>query len=149
MLDGIRDFISGLSNNLQGAFWLFMSVFAFTTMAALAKYLGNDFHAFQISFFRASFSLIVILPFLINAGLSQGGIKTKVPLLQIARGTISALGIMMGFYAIVNMPLADAQAIRFSSSLFVVPLAAIFLNEKVSIFLLKFQIKTTYTHVRY
>ena len=133
MLDRIRDFISSLSNNLQGAFWLFMSVFAFTSMAALAKYLGYDFHAFQISFFRASFSLIVILPFLIKAGLSQGGIKTKVPLLQIARGTISALGIMMGFYAIVNMPLADAQAIRFSSSLFVVPLAAIFLNEKVGL----------------
>src|SRR6056300_1085745 len=114
MLDRIREFISGLSNNLQGAFWLFMSVFAFTTMAALAKYLGNDFHAFQISFFRASFSLIVILPFLIKAGLSQVGIK-------------------MGFYAIVNMPLADAQAIRFSSSLFVVPLAAIFLNEKVGL----------------
>ena len=31
------------------------------------------------------------------------------------------------------MPLADAQAIRFSSALFVVPLAAIFLNEKVGI----------------
>ena len=66
MIDKVRGFVSGLSNNLQGAFWLFMSVFAFTTMAALAKYLGNDFHAFQISFFRASFSLIVILPFLIN-----------------------------------------------------------------------------------
>ena len=60
MFDKIRDSISGLSNNLQGAFWLFMSVFAFTTMAALAKYLGNDFHAFQISFFRASFSLIAV-----------------------------------------------------------------------------------------
>ena len=83
--------------------------------------------------FWASFSLIVILPFLIKAGLSQGGIKTKVPLLQIARGVISALGIMMGFYAIVNMPLADAQAIRFSSSLFVVPLAAIFLHERVGL----------------
>ena len=39
----------------------------------------------------------------------------------------------MGFYAIVNMPLADAQAIRFSSSLFVVPLAAVFLNERVGL----------------
>ena len=39
----------------------------------------------------------------------------------------------MGFYAIVNMPLADAQAIRFSSSLFVVPLAAIFLHERVGL----------------
>jgi drug/metabolite transporter (DMT)-like permease len=102
-------------------------------MASLAKYLGNDFHAFQIAFFRSSFSLIVILPFLLKAGLSKGGIKTKIPLLQITRGAVSAIGIILGFYAIVNMPLADAQAIRFSSALFVVPLAAIFLNEKVGI----------------
>ena len=40
---------------------------------------------------------------------------------------------MMGFYAIVNLPLADAQAIRFSSSLFLVPLAAIFLKEKIGL----------------
>ena len=133
MIKNISEFVSGLSNNLQGAFWLFMSVFAFTGMASLAKYLGNDFHAFQIAFFRSSFSLIVILPFLLRAGLSQGGIKTKVPLLQITRGAVSAIGIIFGFYAIVNMPLADAQAIRFSSALFVVPLAAIFLNEKVGI----------------
>ena len=39
----------------------------------------------------------------------------------------------MGFYAIVNLPLADAQAIRFSSSLFLVPLAAIFLKEKIGL----------------
>jgi len=68
-----------------------------------------------------------------KAGLSKGGIKTKIPLLQITRGAVSAIGIILGFYAIVNMPLADAQAIRFSSSLFVVPLAAIFLHEKVGL----------------
>ena len=77
MIKKISEFVSGLSNNLQGAFWLFMSVFAFTGMASLAKYLGNDFHAFQIAFFRSSFSLIVILPFLLRAGLSQGGIKQR------------------------------------------------------------------------
>ncbi len=127
----LTKFISTLPKNIQGAFWLGSSVFAFTAMAGLAKYLGNDFHAFQISFFRSFFSLIVISPFLIRAGAAQGGVKTKVPFLQIVRGTVSALGIMMGFYAIVNLPLADAQAIRFSSSLFLVPLAAIFLKEKI------------------
>ena len=126
-------FLSSLPNNLQGAFWLASSVFAFTAMAGLAKYLGSDFHAFQISFFRSFFSLIVISPFLIRAGAAKGGVKTKVPLLQAIRGTVSALGIMMGFYAIVNLPLADAQAIRFSSSLFLVPLAAIFLKEKIGV----------------
>ena len=129
----LTKFLSTLPRNIQGAFWLGSSVFAFTAMAGLAKYLGNDFHAFQISFFRSFFSLIVISPFLIRAGTAGGGVKTKVPLLQIVRGTVSALGIMMGFYAIVNLPLADAQAIRFSSSLFLVPLAAIFLKERIGL----------------
>ena len=62
-----------MPRNIQGAFWLGSSVFAFTAMAGLAKYLGNDFHAFQISFFRSFFSLIVISPFLIRAGAAQGG----------------------------------------------------------------------------
>ena len=126
-------FISSLPKNIQGAFWLASSVFAFTAMATLAKYLRNDFHPIQNSYIRAFFSLIVIIPFLIKAGSSQGGVRTKVPFLQLIRGTVSAIGIMMGFYAIVNLPLADAQAIRFSSSLFLVPLAAIFLKEKIGI----------------
>ena len=87
-------FLSSLPNNLQGAFWLASSVFAFTAMAGLAKYLGSDFHAFQISFFRSFFSLIVISPFLIKAGAAKGGVKTKVPLLQAIRGTVSALSLI-------------------------------------------------------
>ena len=131
MFKSLASSFATLPNNLQGASWMFLSALAFTAMAGIAKHLGSDLHAFQVSFFRSLFSLIVISPFLLKAGKDQNGVTTKVPLLQLVRGTVSALGIMMGFYAIINMPLADAQAIRFSSSLFLVPLAVIFLNEKV------------------
>ena len=131
MFKSLASSFANLPNNLQGASWMFLSALAFTAMAGIAKYLGSDLHAFQVAFFRSLFSLIIISPFLLKAGKDQNGVTTKVPLLQLVRGTVSALGIMMGFYAIINMPLADAQAIRFSSSLFLVPLAVIFLNEKV------------------
>ena len=102
-------------------------------MSTLAKILGNDFNAIQIVFFRALFSLIIIGPYLIRAGTAIGGIRTSIPALQITRGLVGAIAITLSFYAIINMPLADALAIRFSSALFVVPLAALFLKETIRI----------------
>ena len=122
-----------MSKNTLGALFLSFSVLAFSVMSTLAKFLGNDFNAIQIVFFRALFSLFIIAPALIKAGSSSGGIRTLVPGLQITRGLVGAIAITLSFYAIINMPLADALAIRFSSALFVVPLAAVFLKENMRI----------------
>jgi drug/metabolite transporter (DMT)-like permease len=122
-----------LSKNSMGALLLGLSVLAFSVMSTLAKFLGNDFNAIQIVFFRALFSLFIIAPSLIKAGTVKGGIRTSVPALQITRGLVGAIAITLSFYAIINMPLADALAIRFSSALFVVPLAAVFLKENMQI----------------
>ncbi len=104
----------------------------FTGMTVMVKLLGDRLDAMQISFFRMLVSLIVILPFLYRAGLSgAGGIKTQVPLLQVARGVIGSSAMMLGFYAIVHLPLADVQALSFSRTLFLVPLAVIILGETV------------------
>ena len=45
------------------------------------------------------------------------------------RGVVGSLAMFLGFYAIVALPLADAQAISFSRNLFLVPLAAFILAE--------------------
>ena len=39
----------------------------------------------------------------------------------------------LGFYAIVYLPLADAQAISFSRNLFIVPMASILLAEVIGV----------------
>ena len=57
--------------------------------------------------------------------------KTQIPLLQMTRGVVGSLAMFLGFYAIVALPLADAQAISFSRNLFLVPLAAFILAEAV------------------
>lgn len=116
---------------LTAALWLLLSGIFFTATSIAVKMLGQSLHAFEIAFFRMVVSMLVILPFLIRAGGSAGGIKTEVPLLQFCRGVTGSLAMLAGFYAIVHLPLADAQAISFSRTLFVVPLAALILFEKV------------------
>ena len=122
---------AGRTNNARAALWLLASAVLFTVMSVLVKILGENLHTFQISLFRMLVSLVVILPFLMRAeGL---GIRTRIPALQFTRGTIGSLAMILGFYAIVNMPLADAQAISFSRILFVVPLAVFLLRESVGL----------------
>ncbi len=118
-------------NTLMAAFWLLLSGIFFTATGIAVKKLGQSLHAFEISFFRVMVSMVVITPFLIRAGRSAGGIRTQVPWLQLCRGIAGSLAMLAGFYAIVYLPLADAQAVSFSRTLFVVPLAALILSEKV------------------
>jgi drug/metabolite transporter (DMT)-like permease len=75
--------------------------------------------------------LAVILPIFARTGGISAGMKTQIPLLQMMRGVVGSLAMFLGFYAIVALPLADAQAISFSRNLFLVPLAAFILAEAV------------------
>ena len=69
--------------------------------------------------------MLVIMQFLMRAGGIVEGIKTQVPMLQFGRGLVGSVAMFLGFYAIVYLPLADAQAISFSRNLFIVPLSLI------------------------
>ena len=103
----------------------------FTCTGVLVKTLGETLHPFEISLFRGLVALAVILPIFARTGGISAGMKTQIPLLQMARGVVGSLAMFLGFYAIVALPLADAQAISFSRNLFLVPLAAFILAEAV------------------
>ena len=103
----------------------------FTFTGVLVKTLGETLHPFEISLFRGLVALAVILPIFARTGGISAGMKTQIPLLQMTRGVVGSLAMFLGFYAIVALPLADAQAISFSRNLFLVPLAAFILAEGV------------------
>ena len=86
-------------------------------------------HPFQISFFRLLVSLIVIWPFLMRMG---GFLRRHFDIragFATLRGIVGSTAMVLGFYAIVHLPLADAQAFSFSRNLFIVPLAFVLLSE--------------------
>jgi len=124
---------SALAPNVQGAIWLLCSAVLFSLMQTLAKYLGQRLDPFQVSLARAFFGLVVIIPFLLRAGIGSGGITTKVLPLQLLRGLVGTSAMFCGFYAVTHMPLADAQSLNFARGLFLVPLAILFLKEVVGL----------------
>lgn len=120
-------------DNRRAALWLLASASLFTFTGVLVKWLGQTLHPFEISFFRALVALFVILPIFARSGGLRAGIKTEIPFLQMFRGVVGSVAMFLGFYAIVALPLAEAQAISFSRNLFLVPLAAFILSEVVGI----------------
>ena len=118
-------------DNRRAALWLLASATMFTFTGVLVKTLGQTLHPFAISFFRGLVALAVILPIFSRTGGILAGMRTQIPLLQITRGVVGSVAMFLGFYAIVALPLAEAQAISFSRNLFLVPLAAFILSEAV------------------
>ncbi len=116
-----------LPPNLRGALWLLMSAVLFTGMSTLVKFLGSRYAALEVAFFRSLTGLIFILPFLFRAG--GVGFKTQRLRMHLLRGLCGTGGMMCGFYALVHLPLADANAISFSRALFLVPMAFLFVGE--------------------
>lgn len=120
-------------DNRRAALWLLASASLFTFTGVLVKWLGQTLHPFEISFFRALVALAVILPIFARTGGLAAGMRTSIPLLQLTRGVVGSLAMFLGFYAIVALPLAEAQAISFSRNLFLVPLAAFILSEVIGL----------------
>lgn len=118
-------------DNRRAALWLLASASLFTLTGVLVKWLGQTLHPFEISFFRALVALMVILPLFARTGGLRAGMRTQIPLLQFTRGVVGSVAMFLGFYAIVALPLAEAQAISFSRNLFLVPLAAFILSEVI------------------
>ena len=116
--------------NLQGALWLFMGSVAVTVMFVGVKLLNGEINALQVTFLRAGGGVLFLAPLYLRQ--NPGRLLTpKRPLAVLSRSVTATVAIALAYYSLARLPLADAQAFAFSSTLFLVPIAAIFLGEKI------------------
>lgn len=119
-----------LSGNARGVLWMLGSAVCFTAMSVLLKVLAvRGYPESEMVFFRAGAGFIVLLPVALTGGASRWVVKRPVQVFW--RCLFSTLGFFASFYAFAHLPLAQAQAISFSRTLFVVALAAFLLRETV------------------
>lgn len=114
----------------QGIFWAIMIYLTGTINDVLAKFLGNRLHAVEIAFFRFLFSAIIVLIPMIRS--KQNLFKSNIHQWHVMRGVLGAVALGLCCYSVNIMPLAENTTILFSEALFMLPLAAIFLKEKIS-----------------
>jgi len=119
----------GMSPNLQGALWMLLSAVTFTAMTTLIKFLGDDYPAALQTFYRQAAGLVVLLPVILRR--RGAAFATTRPGILIFRASAGTVGMILSFYAFQKMPLADANALSFTRTLWLVPLAAFVVKERV------------------
>lgn len=118
-----------LTPNLRGALWMLASAVGFTVMTTLIKFLGPGYPAALQTFYRQLAGVIVLLPLMARDW--KGAFRTTRPGILIFRSSAGVLALIMGFYAYQKLPLADANALSFTRTLWLVPLAAFVLREPI------------------
>lgn len=118
-----------LSPNLQGALWMLASALTFTAQTTLIKYLGADYPAALQAFYRQAAGLFILLPVILRR--RSAAFATNRPGILIFRSGAGTVGMILAFYAFQKMPLADANALSFTRTLWLVPLAIFVLRERV------------------
>ncbi len=114
--------------NARGALWMLASAISFTVMTMLIKFLGDDYPAALQTFYRQLAGLLVLLPVILQnpRGASHDAARASC---CFARRRHDRM--ILSFYAYQKMPLADANALSFTRTLWLVPLAAFVLKEAV------------------
>lgn len=127
MISAARSAALGLSDNARGSLWIIVGGFFFTVMVALIKEVGDVIPVVQILFFRQVTMMITVAPILLAN--RRDAFRTKHPGLHTARVALAMVAMVLGFTAVVHLPLAEATALGFSKTMFVTLFAVWFLQE--------------------
>ena len=118
-----------MPRNLRGALWMLASALTFTVMTLLIKLLGGDYPATLQTFYRQSAGLLILLPIILRD--PRGAFATTRPGILVFRSLAGTVGMILSFYAYQEMPLAEANALSFTRTLWLVPLALFILREPI------------------
>ena len=95
------------------------------------RYVGPELPTIEIVFLRAIFTLIATAPFVFRPG--KVAWRTNNLSLQVLRGMVGVGSMWMWYYALANMPLADAGVLSFTTPIFITIGAALYFRESVGL----------------
>lgn len=118
-----------LSANIRGALWMLASAVTFTLMTSLIKFLGENYSPALQTFYRQAAGLLVLAPIILRDPVAA--FRTSRPGILLFRSLAGTIGMVLAFWAYQEMPLAEANALSFTRTLWIVPLAIFVLGEKI------------------
>nr|WP_319948271.1 DMT family transporter [uncultured Shimia sp.] len=115
---------------VAGVFWMLVTGVNFVAVTALVKYLGPRVPAAEAAFLRYLLGLVFLIP-MIRPILRAHLTKRQVGLFGL-RGVVHTLGVVMWFYAMTQIPIAEVTAMNYLSPVYVTLGAALFLGETLA-----------------
>ena len=118
-----------MNKNIKAVLLALTASFCAVLMSVLLKLAQSDINVFTVGFLRFFFGFLIILPFILN---SQFKIySTNNFKFHLTRSIINVPMMILGFAALMYIPLEQIKAIGFLSPIIVVILSVIILKEKI------------------
>lgn len=99
-------------------------------MIAVFKWLGQTLPTTQILLLRQLGVILILVPVILQSG--GDVLRAQRPGLNLFRGLLSASAMLVGFTAVVHLPLSESTTLNFTKVFFVVLLGGLLLRERVT-----------------
>lgn len=116
---------------VKGMGWMLVTTVLFVGVTGIVRHLGSDMSAPQAAFIRYAFGILLMLPFLLRLKMRE--VITPRLGWHALRGLVHGIGVMLWFFAMARIPIAEVTALGYTTPIFVTVGAAIFLGERFRI----------------
>jgi drug/metabolite transporter (DMT)-like permease len=116
-----------LSRPREGIFWMVLSGLCFVTVNGTVRYLGTDLPVAQSAFLRFAFGVMILLPVL--GALLRQGVPRRALALFGWRGLVHSAAVLLWFYAMARIPVAQVTAIGYLNPVLMILAGALVFGE--------------------
>tara|TARA_R110002094_G_scaffold91790_1_gene93885 strand:- start:1171 stop:2073 length:903 start_codon:yes stop_codon:yes gene_type:complete len=118
------------SRPLAGIFWMLVTGLCFIMVTALVKYMGPRLPSAEAAFLRYAMGLIFLLPAV--GALRAAHLTRRQWALFGARGLCHSFGVILWFFAMTRIHIAEVTAMNYLAPIYVTVGAAVFLGERLA-----------------
>jgi len=113
-----------------GVFWMLVTGANFVAVTAIVKHVGQLLPPAEAAFLRYALGLVFLLPML--GPLSRAGLSRRDLALFLLRGAAHTIGVILWFFAMTQIPIAEVTAMNYLNPVYVTIGAALFLGEALA-----------------
>lgn len=120
-----------MNNIVRAALWMTGAIVSFSSMAVAGRELGGQLDTFEIMMYRSFIGLIIVA---LGLSLTRrwAQVSTASMRTHMLRNLAHFTGQNLWFYAVTVIPLAQVFALEFTTPLWVIVLAPLFLGERLT-----------------
>lgn len=108
--------------------WMVFAGASYVSSGALVRFIADGFSPFQLVFLRGVVAMLFLAPMFWRTGIA--GLRTTQFRLHCGRSFLTYSGLLLWFYSVTVIPLADYYALLFTLPLFTIAGAVLFLGER-------------------
>lgn len=122
--------VASYSKPIVGIFWMLVTGLCFVAVTAMVKYMGPRVPPAEAAFLRYLLGTVFLLPMLPSVRAAH--LTRRQWRLFTLRGVFHSVGVMLWFYAMTRIPIAEVTAMNYLAPVYVTIGAALFLGERLA-----------------